>query len=234
MQSQPVGSVFARSWQLLTTNWILLVPGLIIGLLSGLLVAFLTPSTDAQTVPGILGRLALTIVASIIGLLAQIATTAYTTGMAGSAWRRGTTTLGDGREAFARDGWNVFVSMLGLGVVGVVALLLSPFTIFLSVLAYYLLSLYTMAAAVVGERPGLRALQESFSIAISRFFPTLLIAVLLGVVYVLVGVFASLIAFAPFVGPLTSAIIIQCVTAFATLVIVGEYLELRATSRRVE
>lgn len=233
MQFQSVGHVFSRSWTLLTNNWALLIPGLIIGIASGIVVTLLTPHADAETAPGILGQLALGVLAGIIGLLAQIATTAYTTGMAGGAWATGKTSLADGRRAFSRDGVNVFIAMIGLGVLGVVAIVLSPFTLFVSVLAYYLFTLYTMASVVVGERPGLRALSESFSIAIERFFPTLLIAVLLGVVYVLVGVFASLLSFAPFVGPIVSAVIVQCVTAYATLVIVGEYLELRASTRRV-
>jgi len=233
VQFQSVGHVFSRSWTLLTNNWALLIPGLIIGIASGIVVTLLTPHADAETAPGILGQLALGVLAGIIGLLAQIATTAYTTGMAGGAWATGKTSLADGRRAFSRDGVNVFIAMIGLGVLGVVAIVLSPFTLFVSVLAYYLFTLYTMASVVVGERPGLRALSESFSIAIERFFPTLLIAVLLGVVYVLVGVFASLLSFAPFVGPIVSAVIVQCVTAYATLVIVGEYLELRASTRRV-
>jgi len=233
VQFQSVGHVFSRSWTLLTNNWALLIPGLIIGIASGIVVTLLTPHADAESAPGILGQLALGVLAGIIGLLAQIATTAYTTGMAGGAWATGKTSLADGRRAFSRDGVNVFIAMIGLGVLGVVAIVLSPFTLFVSVLAYYLFTLYTMASVVVGERPGLRALSESFSIAIERFFPTLLIAVLLGVVYVLVGVFASLLSFAPFVGPIVSAVIVQCVTAYATLVIVGEYLELRASTRRV-
>jgi len=233
VQSQSVGRVFSRSWTLLTNNWVLLIPGLLIGIVSGIVVTLISPGADAQTAPGVLGQLALGVLAGMIALIAQIATTAYTTGMAGGAWATGKTSLADGRRAFSRDGVNVFIAMIGLGLLGIVAVLLSPVTLFLSVLAYYLLTLYTMASAVVGERPGLRALRESFSIAIERFFPTLLIAALLGVVYVLVGVFESLISFAPFVGPIVSAVIVQCVTAYATLVIVGEYLELRASSRQV-
>ena len=233
MQSQPVGHIFSRSWQLLTNNWVLLVPGLLIGVVSGILSWLLVPADNPETVPGIIRQLGLQFLSGIIVLVAQIATTAYTTGMAGVAWTRQKTTLAAGRDAFAREGVNVFVAMIGLGIIGVVAIVLAPPTLGISLLAYYLLSLYTMPSAVVGERPGLRALQESFSIAIERFFPTLLIAILLGVVYLLVGLLAGLVAAAPLVGLVGSAIIIQCVTAFATLVIVGEYLELRASSRRV-
>lgn len=233
MQSQPVGHIFSRSWHLLTNNWILLVPGLLIGVASGILSWLLVPADNPETVPGIVRQLGLQLLAGIIVLVAQIATTAYTTGMAGAAWARDKTSLADGRDAFARDGVNVFVAMIGLGVVGIAAIVLAPPTLGISLLAYYLLSLYTMPAVVVGKRPGLRALQESFSIAIERFFPTLLIAIFLGVVYLVVGLLAGLVAAAPLVGLVGSAIIIQCVTAFATLVIVGEYLELRASSRRV-
>jgi len=84
VQSQPVGHIFSRSWHLLTNNWILLVPGLLIGVASGILSWLLVPADNPETVPGIVRQLGLQLLAGIIVLVAQIATTAYTTGMAGA------------------------------------------------------------------------------------------------------------------------------------------------------
>jgi TRAP-type uncharacterized transport system fused permease subunit len=126
VQSQPVGHIFSRSWHLLTNNWVLLVPGLLIGVASGILSWLLVPADNPETVPGIVRQLGLQLLSGIIVLVAQIATTAYTTGMAGVAWAREKTSLADGLDAFARDGVNVFVAMIGLGIVGVVAIVLAP------------------------------------------------------------------------------------------------------------
>ncbi|MDP9017594.1 MAG: hypothetical protein M3N19_04675, partial [Candidatus Eremiobacteraeota bacterium] len=151
----------------------------------------------------------------------------YTTGMAGAAWARGVTTLGDGSLAFKRDGASVFVAMIGMIVVGVIAAFLSFFTLGLSILAYLVLFLYTMASAIVGERPGIEAMQESVRIAMRRIGPTLITVVLIAVISVVTGMIAGLLHFAPLIGPIFSAVITQAVVAYFTLVIVGEYLAFR-------
>ncbi len=47
--SDDIGNVFARSWRLLSANWIIIVPGLVIGLLAGILSALLMPPGSQLT-----------------------------------------------------------------------------------------------------------------------------------------------------------------------------------------
>ena len=110
---------------------------------------------------------------------------------------------------------------------GILAVILAPFTFALSIFAFYLFTLYTIAAAVVGKRGGMDALRESFAIARARFGTTLIIGILVGLLQVLGKLIAHLFSFAPLLGPIVAAIISQVVVAYAVLVIVGEYLVLR-------
>jgi hypothetical protein len=232
VQSQSVEGVFSRSWQLLTHNWVLIVPGLIIGLIVGFAQGLFGGSGDdsGQSVAGSLGHAVAGIILIVISLLGAIATTAYTTGMAGAAWERGTATLADGRRAFERDSGHIFVAMIGLFVVGLVAAILAIPTLGLALLAFVLLFIYTMPAAVVGERRGLDALSESYRIATKRFWPTLVVVVLIGVIAAGTWFIIAALHFAPFIGPLVGAVIDQVAISYFTLVVVGEYLNLRGSA----
>ena len=234
-QPPSVESVFSRAWELLSRNWIIIVPGIVIGLIVGIISAILTPhvsAADYQNDPalamGALGGIFLrSIILGCIGIVGYIATVAYTVGMAGAAWTRGTATLADGSAAFREDAGNVFVTMLGIFALGIVAVLLLIPTVTLSVLALYLFTLYAMPAAVIGKRPGLTAITESFQLATKRFVPTLIIVVVIGAVKLIVGLVTLPLVFIPFLGPVVANVITQIVLAFAVLVIVGEYLSLR-------
>lgn len=229
MQSQSVEGVFARSWQLLVHNWILIVPGLVIGLIVGLAEAvFGGPGEEPGSVAAGIGQAAAGLVLTIISIVGAIANITYTTGMAGAAWERGTTTLADGTRAFERDSTHVFIAMIGLFVLGVVAAVLAIPTFGLTLLAYVLLFIYTMPAAVVGERRGLEALGESYRIATRRLGTTIVVVVLIAIIAVIAWlIMLALARVTPFVGPLIAAIIDQVAIAYFTLVIVGEYLNLR-------
>ena len=232
MQSQSVEGVFGRSWQLLTHNWVLIVPGLIIGLIVGFAQALFGGSSDdsGQSLAGSLGHVVGSVVLLVITLLGAIATTAYTTGMAGAAWAHGSATLADGRRAFERDAGHIFVAMIGLFILGLVAAILAIPTLGIALLAFLLLFIYTMPAAVVGERRGLDALAESYRIATKRFWPTLVVVVLIGVIAVGTWFIIAALHFAPFIGPLIGAVIDQVAVAYFTLVVVGEYLNLRGAA----
>jgi hypothetical protein len=82
-------------------------------------------------------------------------------------------------------------------------------------------------AAVVGNRRGFDALRESFAIARAKFGTTLIIGILLFLLSLAGGIIGHLFAYAPLLGPIVSAVITQIIVAYATLVIVGEYLVLR-------
>jgi hypothetical protein len=232
MMQQSVENVFARSWELLSKNWIIIVPGVIVGIVVGILTGLFAVGAYSESDPlsamaHFGARFASGVIVGTIAIAGYIVTQCYTAGMAGAAWMRGTTTLEDGSGALRADAGSVLVAAIGLFVVGVVAALLALPTLGLSVLLFYIFFIYTIASAVVGNHRGLDALGESFRIAKARFFPTLIIAVLLMVIRLLGTFVAAALGWAPFIGPVVAAVINQVVVAYATLVVVGEYLNLR-------
>ncbi|HYZ17585.1 MAG TPA: hypothetical protein VE591_14335 [Candidatus Acidoferrum sp.] len=232
-QPQPVESIFSRAWMLLNRNWIIIVPGLLIGLVVGIVHGLLTPvfSSDQYGASVVLVSASSAILRAAISLIGYIATLAYTTGMAGAAWERGFATFADGAMSFREDAGRIVITSIGLVILGAIAAILALPTFFLSLLAFYLFTLYAMPAAIVGNRPGFSSIAESFRIAGHRFTSTLVVAILLAVIYVIAWIIAGFFSFAPFLGPIVAACIIEAVVAYATLVVVGEYLNLRAAGR---
>jgi hypothetical protein len=231
---QPIENVFARSWALLTRNWIIIVPGLVVGLAVGIIGQLLAPPAYVDADAGVivtggsfLGNMTRGLVGFALSILAFIANQAFTTGMAGAAWERGTATLADGAASFQEDAGRIVVTALGLIVLGAAALLLAPFTLGLSFLALLVFALYSFPAAIVGNRPGFSSIAESFAIARARFVPTLIVAVLICAIFFVVALLAGLLTFAPLIGPILSGCITQAFAAYATLVVVGEYLNFR-------
>jgi hypothetical protein len=213
--------MFGRSLALLRGNLAIAVPGLVVAVVLALVQYALTP---ADPLADDLFRRSLALAAQV---LATIVSIAYTTGMADAAWVRGRAGFPDGARAFRRDGGHVFVALLVLFALGIVAAILAAYTFLLSLLVYAFFCIYTMAAAVSGERPGLRAIAESAEIAFRRPLPTIGIVLGIAAVAFAMGVLATLIAGAPFVGPLAADVVVQFVVAYAALVVVGEYRALR-------
>jgi hypothetical protein len=236
VQAPTVENVFARAWNLLTRNWVIIIPGIVVGFVVGIVTGVFAlsqpdtygdPSGTAMSFAYGAGAFVSSLVLAVIAIAGYIITQCYTAGMAGAAWRTGTTTLSDGSRAVHDDAGNVLVAAIYLFLVGIVALVLAPFTFFLSLFAFYLFTLYTIAAAVVGNRPGYSALRESFAIARARFGTTLIVGIVLAVLQMFGRLIAHIFAFAPLLGPIIAAIIAQVVVAYAVLVVVGEYLVLR-------
>jgi hypothetical protein len=231
MQSQSVENVFARSWHLLASNWIIIIPGLVIGLIVGILEWLAAPgpstvlTTPDATVYGTAPHGG--VLLGIIGLLGGVANSAYTTGMAGAAWRTGTTTLADGTHAFKDDFVRVLLAVLLLAVIGIV---LAIVTLGIGAVIFFFFAIYTIPAVVLANYGAWSGLKESCSVAAKRWVPTLIIVILLVVVALIFGIIATALVFVPFLGPLVAAIVDEIVVAFATLVVVGEYLNLRGAS----
>ncbi len=236
MVEQPVESVFSRAWDLLQRNWIIIVPGIVIGIIMGILRTVLTPAPMVYTTVGgttvvshnIGASLLSGVILACLGLLAFVATQAYTTGMAGAAWMRGKTDLADGAAAFQRDAGNIIVTLIGVIVLGIVAAILAIPTIGLSMLVFFLFLLYAFPSAIVGERPGFSAISESFRITMARFVPTLILGILIFIMSFIAGLIGAALHFIPFLGPIVGQVLVQIVVAYTTLVVVGEYLNLRA------
>jgi hypothetical protein len=232
MQSPPqnVESTFSRSWELLMKNGVIIVPGLIIGFVVGVIDYLLAPHTEyvagysATTWWSAASASVLLVLVTLAGfILAQC----YTTGMAGAAWQRGTTTLADGTRAFERDAANVFVAIIGLLIALIIAIVLSFATLGIAGLLYFYFFIYTFPAAIIGERPGFAAMGDSFRIAARRVAPTLIVTIMIAVIVVIGRLIGMALGFVPLVGPIIGAIVIQMVLAYVTLVVVGEYLALR-------
>jgi hypothetical protein len=235
MQQTPsVENIFSRAWDLLSRNWAIIVPGVVVGLVVGIVTGLFSVFQPAGEPIGVvssvahgIGSFVASLIVAIVAIAGYIITQCYTAGMAGAAWARGTATLNDGARALQEDAGNVFTAAIGLLLCGIVAALLLIPTLGLSILVFYLFTMYTIAAAVVGNRRGLDALRESFAIARAKFGTTLIIGILLFLLSLVGGIIGHLFAYAPLLGPIVSAVITQIIVAYATLVIVGEYLVLR-------
>jgi len=225
-----VSSVLARAWSLLRCNWSIVVPGLVIGLVSGIVTELVSPAHrgfDEGPLSNVPASVATALTVNLVAVVATVLSIAFTTGMASAAWQRGTATFADGWRALTRDVGHIVVAGLGLAILGAIAALAAPYTAFLSFVAYAFFCIYTMAAAVVGERRGLAAIAESASIAFDRTVPTLLMVLAIVAIAIVMAVVSELIGVAPFIGPVLSALVLQAVVAYVTLVVVGEYLALR-------
>ena len=226
MQSpEGLGNTFGRSWELLSGNWIMLVPGLVIGIVAAVIVFFLV---SAGVIGGVgMGAMGATgMLSAIIMLVAMILTIAYTTGMAGAAWRSGRATLDDGAAAFRKDAGSISVAVLLLIILAAIAAFLSIFTFGLAMLAFVLFFMYTFASVIVGGKSGTEALGDSARVATKNFLTTLLLLVLICVVFFVAGWVGHLLGQIPLLGGIISMVIQQIVAVYATLVIVGEYIKL--------
>ncbi len=240
--SEDLGNTFSRAWQLLSSNWIIIVPAIVIAIVAGIVIALLGMFGLASAVgfgavgmggAGIGSALLAGLIIALVVLLASILTVAYTTGMADAAWRTGRATLDDGAAAFRQDAGSLVAAVILLLIIGGIAILLAPFTLFLSVLACWLFFIYTFASVVVGRRTGTEALAESARITTRNFLMTLAVVVLLCIAFALAAWIGGMLHYIPFIGAIVSYIINQAVAAFATLVIVGEYIKLRPSIETV-
>ena len=107
MQTPTVENVFARAWDLLVRNWTIVVPGIVVGLVVGIVFlwglfslsqpdTYGEPSGTGMSFAYGAGAFVASLVLAVVAIAGYIITQCYTAGMAGAAWQRGTTTLADG------------------------------------------------------------------------------------------------------------------------------------------
>ncbi|HET9393891.1 MAG TPA: hypothetical protein VFO29_10300 [Candidatus Rubrimentiphilum sp.] len=233
--SSDLGNTFGRSWELLSSNWIMLVPGIVIGIVAAIIVFFVVGaglvsgvglSAAGASSAGIGAALMAGLIVGIIVLISIILTIAYTTGMAGAAWRTGRATLADGAEAFRKDGAAILVAVVLLVLLAAVAAFASIFTFGLALIAFVIFFMYTFASVIVGGKSGSEALGDSARIATRNFVTTLLLLVLICVVYFFAGWIGSVLGNIRLLGGIVSMLINQIVAVYVSLVIVGEYIKL--------
>ena len=228
-------NTFGRALQLLASNWIIVVPGLLLGLVGAVInygiAAFFIGSysmagdgsPEAAAVPGILSA----ILSLVIGVLIAILQMAYVTGMAGGSWEHGKARWSDGWSAFTHRSIQTFIAFVLLLVIGFCAAVLIVPTLYLSLVAYMIFFLYTMAAVIIGRLEAVRAIVESCKLALSNFLPTLAIVGLIVAIAWLGSRMGDLIAQVnPLLGGIVAAVLQQAIVAYAALVVTGEFLKL--------
>jgi hypothetical protein len=210
-----VDNLFARAWDLLAKNPIIIVPGIIIGILAGIVNAFAV---------GLFGLVLSAAVILAVGVFANLLNTSYTVGMAGAAWERGTATFADGSAAWNKDAGRLLAALFLIALIGIV---LAVITFGLGWMVFLFFAIYAIPAVVLSGLGAVEALKQSFTIATKRFVPTLVIVAAIFVLSLIAAIIGGALHFIPFLGPIISAVIVQTVIAYTTLVIAGEYLATR-------
>ena len=228
-------NTFAHAWSLLVRNWVIVVPGIVLGLIGGALSFAVMLAIYGWVIVGgaataDVTAVTQTIVAvafTIISLLASIVQMAYVTGMAGSAWRHGSTSLKDGWYAFSHRSIQTTIAVFLLFAIGVGAAALSPITFGVTLFVYIIFFIYTMASVVIGGREAIAGIAESCGLALANFWPTFGVVALIVVIAVAGGWAGSVLSHAAmWAGGIVAGVLEQIIVAYASLVVAGEYLKL--------
>ncbi len=192
----PFGALFAASWRLFSRNWIVALPP-VLAAIAGLaaLCAYVAAlvgiigvagvralaSSSSSHPPDAFPTAALVSVGLIGGAVVAVVSIALalwsvtaTYGMANAAWERGVATFGDGFAAFRTRGGAVFVAGIGICLLAVAAVVLALPTLFLSLIALTLVTIFVMPATVGGGRGGFDAIGDSFRLIRRFFVPSLI------------------------------------------------------------
>ncbi len=236
-----VGATLSRAWKLLLRNTVIVVPSLVLGVIGAAVATALSGSGWSSwqffgdmNVQGPNGFWLFfeTIVAMALRIVAAVAAIAFTAGMAAAAWSSGTARFADGAAAFRRNAVQAFCALMLLTVLGVFAAALTVPTFGLSVLCYMGFLLYAMPGVIVGNRGAVEAIVESIALSWRSFGVTFSVVGLIVVLAIAGGVLGDLLARLPFLGELPGWIVMEGVMAYATLVVVGEYLQLRSPAHQ--
>lgn len=230
-----MSEVFRGAWLLLRRNPIIIVPSIAVAIVSAAVDRGLSASgaaswdffanLDAQGT-GAFWMFLGTIVELGIHILGALIAIAFTVGMAGAAWENGRATLGDGLAALRRDGFQALLALGVLFLVGLAAAALVVPTFGISVLLYMIFLLYTMPGVIVGDRSATEATIESIQLAARNFGITLAVVVLIIVLAIAGGIAGDAVGRVPLLGAIIGWVVMESVVAYATLVVVGEYVRL--------
>ncbi len=228
-------NTFAQAWQLLKSNWIIIVPGLVLGIIGGAVSMAVSLVIYGSVLAGGGGtadvnavtQAVIAVALTVVSLLTSIVQMAYVTGMAGSAWEHGRTSLRDGWYAFSHRSIQTTFAVALLFAIGLCAAVLAPITFLLTLFAYMVFFIYTMASVIIGKREAIAGIAESCRLTLANFWPTLGVVALIALIAIAGGVAGSLIGrLAPLAGGLVAGVLQQIIVAYASLVVAGEYLKL--------
>lgn len=228
-------NTFIHAWELLTRNWVLILPGIVLAVLSaalqfvlvvvimGAVVITGNGSEDAIAASGTIVTLAV----FVITMAFALAQMAYVTGMAGGAWQHGRATLRDGWDALCRRFWPIVAASALLFLIGLCAAVLSTVTFLVPLAVYAVFFIYTMASVIIGGRGPVDAIAESARVALSNFWPTVAVVLLIAVISAAGAWIGALLGHvSAFAGWLVAGVLQQVIVAYASLVVAGEYLKL--------
>jgi hypothetical protein len=227
-------ALFSRSLTLLSSNWLLLVPGLIAGLIIAVIKSlfvfwFFVPemSMHAGMFSAVAGLLSSWFAYGTLNGVLTLIAIAVMTSMAGRVWDDGRATFDDAVRVFRENDNQLFLSLLQIIGITLVAAFLALPTGGVSICAAFFFLTYAVASAVIGQRPGFAAIRDSFDIAMRRLGPTLILFAAYCGLLMIAGMLSFVFGRIFFIGPLISGILQQAVTAYMTLVIVGEYIRVQ-------
>jgi hypothetical protein len=226
--SEDLGNTFGRAWQLLNSNWNIIVPAIVLGIVGGIIIHFIAATfIGGGAAVGSLGAVLLGgLLTLAVSTIIQILTVGFTTGMGIAAWRTGRTNISDGSAVFANGG---AVQTIVLWMVIGVVLALIPILGWLADIVLMFLLIYAVPAAVVTGEGAAAAFGESINVISKNFLPTVIIILLIFCIGFVGAIVGGLISFVPFLGKIVATIIQESIVAYGTLVICGEYLKVRAT-----
>lgn len=230
--SEDLGNTFSRAWQLLSSNWIIVVPAIIIGVLGGIVMQIVTlVFIGGGAALGSLGSIFLgAFLALAVACIVQVLTVGFTTGMGVQAWRTNSASIADGSAVFSNSG--ALATIVIWMVIGIV-LALIPVIGWLADIILFFVLVYSIPHAVVSGDGAGASFSASLNMVSKNFIPTLLIILLIAVIGIVGGIIGAALSFIPYLGRIVSEVIQAVVVAYGTLVIVGEYLKLRSTIQTV-
>lgn len=224
--SEDLGNTFSHSWELLTRNWIIIVPAVIFGIVGGIvnqIIANIFVGVGIAT--GSLGSVFLgSFLILAVATVVQVLTVAFTAGMGVGAWRTGKAEYSDGSAVFSNG---PAMSTILIWIVAGIVLALIPLLGWIAGLVLFFLWIYAVPSAVVNSVSAPAAFGESVNMVTRNFIPTLIIVLLIGVIGFVGGIVGAAISFVPFLGRIIGEVITTAVVCYGTLVIVGEYLRAR-------
>lgn len=223
---------FANAWTLLLRNPLIVGACIVTGLLAAGAQFLVEGAMAGVAISGNGSRDALEaittfaqIVLFVVSLAISLVQMAYVTGMAGAAWRSGRASLADGWSALSHRLPALAAATVLLLLIGICAAVLAPITFLVTLLAYAVFFIYTIAAVVIGERPPIAAIVESASLALANIMPTLGVVLIVAVIAAAGGWLGHLVGGVnEEAGWLVAGLLQQIIVAYATLVIAGEYL----------
>jgi hypothetical protein len=230
MQStQDLGNTFSRAWQLLSNNWSIALPAVIIGVVGGIVIDFvaITLMGGGALVAGLGGLLLGGLITLAIASVINVLTIGMTSGMGIAAWRTGTASISDGTAVFSNGG--ALQTMIAWMIIGAV-LAFIPVLGWLALIVLMFLLIYAIPAAITNGTGAGASFSESVNVVTRNFGTTAIVIVLIFCIGLVGGILGAVVGHVPFLGGVVRTVIQQVILAYGTLVICGEYLKCRSAA----